>query len=234
MPNKDEQLDMILLIAHEIRAPLGIVKESIALVVDKILGKTNEKQQHVLMTARRNVDRIDRIVMNLVDISKLDAGKMELHKETFDLMALVRQTLAHFRPAADAQTVELKAVAGREHVEVSADKQRIAAVLAHLVGNAVKFTHKGRIEVTLEESAGEVTCTVKDTGIGISKENLSKLFGKYQQLAWVPGGGEKGMGLGLAITKGIVELHGGRVGAQSEPGTGSEFSFILPRASHGH
>ena len=233
MPNKDEQLEMILLIAHEIRAPLGIVKESISLVVDKILGKTNEKQQHVLLTARKNVDRIDRIVMNLVDISKLDAGKMELRKETVDLMGLVRQTLASFFPSAEALGIELKAVAARERVEVSADPQRIAAVLKHLVGNAIKFTHQGRIQVTLEESKDGVRCTVEDSGIGISKENLPKLFGKFQQLDWVPGGGEKGMGLGLAITKGIVELHGGRVSAESEPGKGSKFSFTLPKELHG-
>ena len=229
MPNNDEQLDMILLIAHEIRAPLGIVKESIALVVDKILGKTNEKQQHVLLTARKNVDRIDRIVMNLVDISKLDADKMELHRENFDLMGLVRQTLASFRPSADALGIELKAVAGREQIMVSADKQRIATVLKHLVGNAVKFTHQGRIQVTMEESKDGLQCSVEDSGIGISKENLPKLFGKYQQLDWVPGGGEKGMGLGLAITKGIMELHGGSVSVESTLGKGSKFSFTLPK-----
>ena len=228
-----DRLDMMLLIAHEIRAPLGIVKESIALVVDKILGKTNEKQQHVLLTARRNVDRIDRVIMNLVDISKLDAGKMELQKETFDLMSVIRQVLDSFHPAADPLSLGLKAVAPHERVEIFADKQRIANVLKHLVGNAVKFTHEGHVEVVIGESDHEIQCTVQDTGIGISKENLSKLFGKFQQLDWVPGGGEKGMGLGLAIVKGIVELHGGQIRAESEPGKGSKFIFTLPRKLHG-
>ena len=204
MSNND-RLDLILLISHEIRAPLGIVKESIALVVDKVLGKTNEKQQHVLLTAKRNVDRIDRVVMNLVDISKLEAGRMELQKERMDLMGAVRQALDSFRPAADARSVELKAVGPREKVEVSADKARILAVLKHLVGNAVKFTEKGRIEVTVEEAKDHVECAVRDTGVGISKENLPHLFVKFQQTGWVPEGGEKGRGLGLAITKGIVE-----------------------------
>ena len=225
-----DQLDLILLISHEIRAPLGIVKESIALVVDKILGKTNEKQQHVLVTARRNVDRIDRVVMNLVDFYKLEAGRMELQREKIDLMGVVRKVLGAFQAQADSLGIGLKAVSPREHVEVNADKERIATVFSHLVGNAVKFTAKGRVEVRVTETASAVECAVEDTGIGISQENREKLFGKFQQLDWVPGGGEKGMGLGLAVTKGIVELHGGRITVSSEPRKGSKFIFSLPRA----
>ena len=224
-----EELDRILFIAHEIRAPLGIVKESIALVVDKVLGKTNEKQQHVLTTARRNVDRIDRIIMNLVDISKLEAGRMELQKAPMDLMGVVRQTLDVFHAPADALHLKLKAVSPREKVSVVADKERIATVLKHLVGNAVKFTEKGSIEVLVEEGKDRVSCTVRDTGVGIGPENMPKLFTKYQQLGWVSGGGEKGMGLGLSIAKGIVELHGGSIRAESAPGKGSMFTFTLPR-----
>jgi signal transduction histidine kinase len=200
-------------------------------VVDKVLGKTNEKQQHVLLTARKNVDRIDRVIMNLVDIHKLEAGRMELQKERLDLMAVVRQVLDFFHTAADARHVEFKAMSRHEKVEVFADKQRITGVLKHLVGNAVKFTHEGCIEVIVDKLPGEIKCTVIDTGIGISQENLAKLFGKFQQLDWVPGGGEKGMGLGLAIAKGIVELHGGQISAQSQPGKGSKFIFSLPCAA---
>lgn len=209
---------------------MGIVKESIALVVDKILGKTNEKQQHVLTTARRNVDRIDRVVMNLVDFYKLEAARMELQKEKFDLMGVIRKVLGSFQAQADSLGVELKAISPRESVGVNADKQRIQTALSHLVGNAVKFTSHGRVEIKVKESNGVVECAVEDTGIGISKEDRSKLFGKFQQLAWVPGGGEKGMGLGLAITKGIVELHGGQITVSSEVGKGSKFMFTIPKA----
>ena len=233
MPNKDDRLELILFIAHEIRAPLGIVKESISLVIDKILGKTNEKQQHVLLTARRNVDRIDRVIMNLVDISRLEAGKMELRKERMDLMAAVAQTLESFRPVVDASRVELKAVSPRQKVEVVADRHRILSVLAHLVGNAVKFTEKGSVQVVVEEDKSFLRCVVRDTGVGISKEDKFKLFEKYQQSGWAPGGGEKGMGLGLAIVKGIVELHGGTVSVRSEPEKGCEVTFTLPLDTHG-
>src|SRR3989338_7310380 len=109
-PPASERLELMLMIAHEIRAPLGIVKESIALAVDKVLGKTNEKQQTVLLTARRNVDRIDRIIMNVVDIFKLEAGRLELQKLPFDLMTVVRQTTGVFQPLADAAGLRFKVV----------------------------------------------------------------------------------------------------------------------------
>src|SRR3989338_4510328 len=97
-PPASERLELMLMIAHEIRAPLGIVKESIALVVDKVLGKTNEKQQAVLMTARRNVDRIDRIIMNVVDIYKMEAGRLELQKISFYLITVLRHISGVFHP----------------------------------------------------------------------------------------------------------------------------------------
>lgn len=229
MPGKPgSDLDLILLIAHEIRAPLGIVKESISLVVDKILGKTNEKQQKVLLTARRNTDRIDRIIMNVVDLFKLEAGRLELQKLPFDLMTVLRQVTAAFQPAAEAAGLEFKVVTSSESLPVTADKQRVMNVLSQLVGNAIKFTPKGEVVVRVEQTQRGVECSVRDTGIGIAPENMPRLFQKFEQFGWVPGGGEKGMGIGLTVAKGIVELHGGRIYAESRPQEGSTFWFSLP------
>lgn len=229
MPQKPESdLDLILLLAHEIRAPLGIVKESISLVIDKVLGKTNDKQQLVLQTARRNVDRIDRIIMNVVDIYKLEAGRLELQKTSFDLMAAVRQVAGVFQPLADAAGLQFKVVTSHESLPVTADKPRITNVFSQLVGNAFKFTRKGRLEVTLEKKSDGIECSVRDTGIGIAPEDMSKLFHKFEQFGWVPGGGEKGIGLGLAVCKGIIDLHGGTISVESRPGEGAKFTFTLP------
>lgn len=222
------QLDLMLLIAHEIRAPLGIVKESVSLVVDKILGKTNERQQKVLLTARRNTDRIDRIIMNVVDLFKLEEKRLELQKLPFDLMTVVRQITAQFQPVADASGLSFKVTASSETLPVVADKARVANVLSQLVGNALKFTEKGGIELSLQKAGHLVECSVKDTGIGIASENLPRLFKKFEQFGWVPGGGEKGMGIGLAVAKGIVELHGGTIAAESRLSQGSTFRFTLP------
>ena len=227
----ESDLDLILLLAHEIRAPLGIVKESISLVVDKVLGKTNEKQQEVLLTARRNVDRIDRIIMNVVDIFKLEASRLELQKTSFDLMAVVRQVAGVFQPSAAASGLEFKVTSNQESVPVNADKSRLVNVFTQLVGNALKFTRKGRVEIHVEKTAKGVQCSVTDTGIGIASEDMSKLFHKFEQFGWAPGGGEKGMGLGLAVSEGIVELHGGKITAESRPNDGSKLTFSIPLAA---
>ncbi len=229
----DLELEFVRMISHEIRAPLGIVKESVSLVHDKILGKTNEKQQHVLSIAKKNINRIDQVVMNLVSISKIEAHKMDLKKERVDLVELVKKTVLDFSPRAAALGFPIKLISSKEKIEIMADKQRLLEALSHLVGNAVKFTEKGSVEIRLTETGSKIECAIQDTGLGISDENKPKIFGKFQQFGWVPGGGEKGMGLGLAVSKGIIELHGGKIKMESHLGQGSTFSFELPAENYG-
>ena len=112
---------------------------------------------------------------------------------------------------------------------INADRDRIADVLMNLIGNAVKFTEKGTITVSLHEEADYVECSVSDTGIGIAKQNLPKVFNKFQQFGRAWGPGEKGTGLGLAIVKGIIDLHGGKVWIESEWHEGTKVSFRLPK-----
>lgn len=222
-------LDFVSLVSHELRAPLAITKEGVSLVLDKILGKTNQKQQQVLQTARKNIDRLDQILMNMLDISRIEAGKVALKKQAFDLMDLVKQVSSVLDAKIQAKGLALKVISSQEKIELVADKKRIFQVLMHLVGNAVKFTEKGSIEITIADKQNEIECSVNDTGVGISKDNLPKIFGKFQQLGWEPGGGEKGMGLELAITKAIVELHNGQIQVESRLGKGSCFTFSLPK-----
>lgn len=221
-------LDFILMLAHELRAPLGIVKESIALVNDRILGKTNEKQQKVLTTARKNVNRIDRIIMNVVDIFKLDEKRLELRKEPVDIVSVAKRVMDACRAVSEPKGLVLKGLFSSDEINCVADKQRISDILSHLLGNAVKFTEKGTVELEIRQLKKNIECSIRDTGIGIAREHVPRIFDKFAQFGWVPGGGEKGMGLGLAITKGLVELHGGTLRVTSEPGKGSEFVFTIP------
>lgn len=223
-------LEYVSMVSHELRAPLAITREGVSLVLDSILGKISDKQAEVLRIAKRNIDRLDHIIMNMLDITKLEAGRMVLTKEPVNLVEVARHIAQSFAERVREKNLALRVTATTDELRVMADKHRMIEVLAHLVGNAVKFTKEGTIEIGLRENAsGEVECTIADTGIGISKEDWPKIFRKFQQFGWAPGGGEKGLGLGLAIAKGIIDLHRGKIGVESEVGRGTRFIFTLPR-----
>ncbi len=133
-------LDFVSLVSHELRAPLAITREGVSLVLDKILGKTNQKQQQVLKTARKNIDRLDQIIMNVLDISKIDAGRISLKNQWVDLVGLVKQVVGSFDERIKEKNLTLQVSSSSEKIEVQADKNRILQVLTNLVRHAVKFT----------------------------------------------------------------------------------------------
>lgn len=223
---KDEFVSTV---SHELRTPLSITKEGISLVLDGIPGKINAKQSEVLSVAKNNIDRLSRIINDLLDISKIKAGRMIVKKETVSLVALIKQVATFFEPKIKGMGLKLELDLPAEDIKIYADGDRIIQVITNLVGNAIKFTSKGAIKISAQEKDREVECAVSDTGIGIAKEDLSKLFGKFQQISRVPGPGDKGTGLGLSIAKGIVELHSGKIWAESEPGKGTSVIFTLPK-----
>lgn len=221
--------EFISTVSHELRTPLSITKEGISLVVDEIPGKVNPKQKGILRTASENIDRLARIINDLLDISKIEAGKAELKKSPVDLRDLIKHVADSFSPEIKKKGLQLKVDLPQERAELNIDPDRITQVIINLVGNAVKFTEKGQVEIGLELKPDEVECSVSDSGVGIAADNLPKVFGKFQQFSRTAGGGAKGTGLGLSIVKGIVEMHGGKVRVESELGAGSKFTFSLPR-----
>ena len=146
-----------------------------------------------------------------------------------DLAGLARQVIASFETRGHEKRIEIRLFSSRESVEVYADCDKMTQVFTNLIGNAMKFTANGRIDVSLTERDNKIVCAVSDTGPGISKEDLPKLFTKFQQFGRSPGGGEKGTGLGLVITKGIIELHLGEIWAESIIGKGTQIIFNLPK-----
>jgi len=221
--------DFISTVSHELRTPLAITKEGISLVLDKVAGETNEKQEKILSTARSNIDRLARIIDELLDVSKIEAGKVELKRRLVDIAGLIRQLTFSFEPSLKEKNLELKVNIPEKQIDAFVDPDKLTQVFTNLIGNALKFTDKGYIEISLQEKEKEIACIVADTGLGIAKEDLPKVFNKFEQFGRLPGGGEKGTGLGLAITKGIIELHGGKIWAESKLGAGAKFSFILPK-----
>lgn len=221
--------DFVSTVSHELRTPLSITKEGISLVLDKITGEINDKQSKVLITAKDNIDRLARIIDDLLDISKIESGQIILKKTMINMKDLVVKASYSLMGKIKEKGIEYKLSVEEKDIFIYADFDKIMQLFINLIDNAVKFTEKGRIEVSLVENREGVECCVKDTGVGIAKDDMPNVFGKFQQFNRTPGPGHKGTGLGLAISKKIVELHGGKIWAQSEQGKGTVFCFLLPK-----
>ncbi|OGP85276.1 MAG: hypothetical protein A2Z08_02160 [Deltaproteobacteria bacterium RBG_16_54_11] len=224
--------ELISNVSHELRTPLSTIKEGIALIDDGALGSLHADQKDMLSRVKKNIDRLSRLINDLLDMSKIEAGRMELKKSSVNIPALVAEVLASFRDQAKNKKIEFAARVGKDIGPLYIDRDRISQVLTNLIANSVKFTPaNGRITVGIKDKKKEAEISVADTGIGISAKNISGLFDRFSQFNRDFGPGERGTGLGLPISKEIIELHGGRIWVESEPGTGSTFTFSLPRLS---
>ncbi|MFA6142906.1 MAG: ATP-binding protein [Candidatus Omnitrophota bacterium] len=223
--------DFVSNVSHELRTPLSIVKEGVSLILDKIPGDVNEKQEHILSTAKNNIDRLTRIIDDLLDMSKIESGKVVLNKTKFNINDLAAKITDSFITKANSKGLKINVTIPDKEIFIHADADRINEVFINLINNAIKFTEKGSIDISIKDNADFVLCSVADTGMGISKENLPKIFNKFQQFSRAAGPGEKGTGLGLSIVKGIIDLHKGDIRIDSELGKGSVFTFTLPKSA---
>ncbi|MBN1870623.1 MAG: diguanylate cyclase [Candidatus Omnitrophica bacterium] len=221
--------EFISTVSHELRTPLAITKEGITLIQDGVLGKINEKQAKVLMTAKESIDRLARLINSLLDISKIEAGNIEIKKSLISVTEVAKQVASFFETKAADKGLKLRVNLPESGVNAYADNDKIIQVFTNLVGNALKFTDKGYIAISVEEKKDEIECSVEDTGKGVLKEDIPKMFVKFQQINRVHGDGERGTGLGLSIAKSIVELHGGEIWVESEAGKGTKIIFTLPK-----
>ncbi|MDE0838605.1 MAG: ATP-binding protein [Kiritimatiellae bacterium] len=222
---KDEFVSTV---SHELRTPLAITKEGVNLMIDEIPGTLNEKQHKILRTTRDNMDRLARIINDLLDISKIEAGKMVMDKVQLDLDEVARELIVPMVTVAEQKGLTLKVDCARDLPRVHADKDRVVQVLTNLIGNAMKFTEEGGVTVRVAEVDDMVVCRVEDTGMGLTPEEVDSVFDKFVQVGRTHGAGIKGTGLGLAISRQIVGLHHGEVWVESEKGKGSAFIFSLP------
>lgn len=226
---KDEFVSKV---THELRTPIVAIKHSLAVLEEESEGKLDEAQLNFLGIANRNLERLGKLVDELLDLAKLEARKVELDYKNVSMQEVLQTAQEGLQAWAQSKSIHLDLQADGQLPQIEMDADRIIQVLNNLMGNAIKFTPEGG-KVTCSAKAvnggTEVEISVTDTGVGISKEDLSKLFQKFQQV----GKGEKrsgvsGTGLGLTIAKEIVTLHGGKIWAESEPGQGASFKFTLP------
>ena len=222
--------DFVSNVSHELRTPLTAIKGSVDNMLDGITGYLNEKQTRYLTRIKSNADRLTRLINNILDLSTIEAGKIDLKPAQLSLVALAREVTEIMRPMAAEKLISLEVASLDAPVSAWVDRDKIVQVLMNLIGNAVKFTPPdGKVTVAIEQNGnGWVQVSVQDTGPGILPEEAKKIFAKFYQIAQLSKQKTKGTGLGLAISKSLVEMHGGKIWLESHVGRGSTFSFTVP------
>lgn len=222
--------DLVSMVGHELRTPLATIKAFTTILADQLAGPVTRAQEEYLGVIQANIDRLSRIIDDLLDLGKIQAGRVVLSKQVIDVQAMVDYVLRSVQPLAKTKQITLELSASPSVPTVFADPDKLIQVLLNLVSNAIKFTPgPGRVTISVSAQDHATGFRVTDTGIGIAPEDLPKLFGKFEQLQTIPSPGSSwGAGLGLAISKWFVELHGGEISATSQVGHGSAFSFTLP------
>lgn len=222
--------EFISVVSHELRTPLAIVKEAVELVFDEFAGEINNKQRELLKKSKENIERLRRIIEELLDMSRIERNKFKLRYSLVNLNSLIKDSSSYFKKLAFEKDVTLSYSLPKEDINIFVDSERLNQVITNLLSNAVKFTERGgKINVELKVLENKIRIGVIDTGIGISKEDLPKIFDKFVQVTNGRGLERKGLGLGLAIAKQIVEKHGGEIWVESRLGVGSKFYFTVPR-----
>lgn len=221
--------EFISIVSHELRTPITPIKSTLDMILSGKMGTITETQSNFLNLAKRNVDRLSGIINDLLDLSKIEAGKMEFRFEKCNIFEPVKFVVSSFEHFAQKKNITLQLEAGKEEFKVYGDIGRIEQVVSNLVSNAVKFTNdNGKVSVKISEAIDGVIVSVTDTGIGIKEEDAPKVFDKFQQIENSLDRKIGGTGLGLPIAKQLVEAHGGEIWFESEFGKGTTFSFTIP------
>jgi signal transduction histidine kinase len=215
--------------SHDLRTPLTAIQGYLEIVMEGGTGGISREQREMLGVAHRNARQLAALVNDLLDLSRIDAGRLPLRIQPTDVTAAIARVRSTLAPLAAEKGLDLVTGGGSAPIFVSADPDRLDQILLNLVGNAVKFTEEGRVTISASADDSWVTIAVADTGVGIAPEALPHIFEEFRQ------GGEDsrrkgGAGLGLAIVRHLVGLHGGTVAVQSSPGKGSTFTVRLPAA----
>ncbi len=219
--------ELVAVVSHELKNPLTTITSSLDLL-DRTLAAPDglERNRRLLGQIRGATHRMGRITADLLDVTKIEAGRLMIHKTLVDLGALAQEVLESFKPAAAEKRIQLESAVPPNMKSLSCDRDRIFQVLANLMGNAIKFTGEGgRVRLELDQLKNQIRFRITDTGCGIPKEQLGHIFERFWQAKHAQ---YLGSGLGLYISKSLIEAHNGRIGLESQPGRGSTFYFTLP------
>jgi len=215
--------------AHDLRSPIGVIKNFIILFLNGYIGEIDEKQHKVLMTMDKNCDRMLNLIHNLLDFSAIESGKLDLKLEQLDLHKFFHTYQSMTKSLAEKKQIELKMDIEADLPNITVDSNRIMQVLDNLVTNAIKFSYPNTtVTISARKQDESVKISVADQGQGIPENEISKIFKEFSKTSVKPTGGEKSTGLGLAIVRRIIEAHNGTIDVDSTVGKGTTFTITLP------
>jgi len=220
--------DFVANVSHELRTPLKAIKESISIVLDGSAGHINDEQNKFLTVSKRNVDRLAKLIDDFLDFKKLIAGKMKLNECNSDMNEVVKEVYELLIQPAKEKGLSLTMRLDNQLPMIKLDRDKIIQVLINIVSNAIKFTERGVITITTSTKGNALYVSVQDTGQGIAEKDLSIIFNRFEQGSSTESKKAGGVGLGLAISKDIIQLHKGKIWAESELVKGTTVWFLLP------
>jgi len=222
--------EFVAVVSHEVRTPLTSIKGSLELLGDERFHVLPPPQKELLSICQANTERLINLINDILDFSKLESSKLSLNFESVEVGRIVPEAVDHIKNLAGMKGITIDIHMEGTAGVIEADPMRVAQVITNLLGNAIKFSpENGKIEIWARGSEDEVSVAIKDYGKGISQRDLSRLFQRFAQLDSSTTRKAGGTGLGLVISKGIVEQHGGKIWVESVLGKGSTFSFSIPR-----
>lgn len=213
-------------VSHELKNPLTIIKTSILNIKNGFAGQINQTQEDILSTCQRIVDRINRLINDLLDLHKIEAGVIEIKRKLCNLEEILEKQVNEFEDMLAEKRIKLSRETSVKGLSLWADEDKLMQIVANLLSNAIKYTpDEGSIDLKIYPSDGLVRLELVNTGDIIPQDKLDKIFDKFNRLDY----SREGTGLGLAITKDIVEMHKGKIWAESNPEVGNKFVVVLPR-----
>ena len=215
--------------SHELRTPMNAILGFTELIRDGVYGELSPKILEIIEKIQKNGQHLLAMINDVLDLTKIEAGRIEIHSTPFSVIGCVEPVIGNTAALASQKAVEVEMDVPEGLPMVLGDEKRVNQILWNLLSNAIKFTQEGEIKIAVEKEDDFLHFWVSDTGIGISKDNLDKIFGEFTQIDGSHTREYGGTGLGLAIAKRLVELHGGRIWAESQEGKGSTFHFTLNR-----
>jgi len=214
--------------SHELRTPLNAILGYAELLVDGIYGVLPQRPKGVLERIQNNGKHLLALINDVLDLAKIEAGQLNLTLEDYSLPEVVKSVVTATEPLATSKGLKFTAAVGENIPTAHGDARRVSQVLLNLVGNAIKFTEVGEVEIRAAAEKGQFVLTVRDTGPGIAEADQERIFGEFQQIDTSNTRKQGGTGLGLAISKRMVEMQGGTISVDSGLGQGSTFRVVLP------